>query len=98
MEPNDYCDIFCAHLMRPRLHREIADYNRLINLDNGDGLGFGRIDRYHDIHMNTDSIIYHFDYIPFTSGRNACVFLVVGFRLVITIHHVDDLDIEEDCL
>ena len=98
MDRDDYCDIFCAHLMRPRLHRQIADYTRLVTLDNGDGLGFGRIDRYHDILMNTDSIIFHFDYIPFGSARNSRSFVVVGFRLVITIHQVDDLDIEDDCL
>ena len=96
MEPEEYCDIFCSHLLRPRLHRVVGDWNALVTLDNGDGLGFGRIERYHDIFMGTDSIIFHFDYLPFESQTDT--FIVVGFRLIVTIHHVDDSEIEEDCL
>ena len=97
MEPDDYCDIFCADLMRPRLHRVVGDLHGLIELDNGDGLGFGRIERVHDIFTGTTSIIYYFDYISL-GGEDPAFFIVVGFRLVITVYHVDDSEIVEDCL
>ena len=97
MLPDDYCDIFCADLVSIRLHRQVADWTNLVTLDNGDGLGFGRIERVHDIFMNTESFIFHFDYIPFAShGTNS--FCVVGFRLIVTVHNVDDSEIDDDCL
>ena len=97
MLEEDYCDIFCAHLLRPRLYHQVADWTALVELDNGDGLGFGRIERVHDIFMGTDSFIFHFDYIPFESQTDQ-LYLVVGFRLVVTVHHVDDSEIGDDCL
>ena len=97
MLPDDYCDIFCAHLLRPRLYRQIADWNNLVILDNGDGLGFGRIERVHDIFMGTDSFVFHFDYLPFESHTDN-FFCVVGFRLIVTVHNVDDSEIDDDCL
>ena len=99
MLPDDYCDIFCADILRCRLNRQVADWNHLIMLDNGDGLGMGRIESVHDIFTNTDSCIFHFDYIPFEScSRTPNWFLVVAFRLVVTIHHVDDSEIPDECL
>ena len=97
MEPDDYCDIFCSHLMVPRHHTVIGDFHRFVRLANGDGLGFGRVERYHDIHMNNDSFIFHFDYLPFPDPYLR-EYIIVGFRLVLTVHTVDDLEIEEDCM
>ena len=97
MEPDDYCDIFCSHLMVPQHHRVVGDYHRFITLANGDGLGFGRIERYHDILMGNDTLIFHFDYLP-CLNHHETTFIVLGFRLAITIHHVDDSEIDDDCL
>ena len=94
MEPHDYCDIFCSHLESPRQYEHVGEISRLITLDNGDGLGFGRVERYRCPLMGTTTFIYHFDYLPFASHTN--MFVVVGFRLAITIHHVDDLEIEDN--
>ena len=96
MEPDDYCDIFCSHLPIPRLYDHVGDLNGLVLLDNGDGLGFGRIERHHCPLMGTDTVIFYFDYLPYESHID--IFVVAGFRIAITIHHVDDLEIEDDCL
>ena len=97
MLEDDYCDIFCEHLLRPSLHQPIADWHLMLTLDNGDGLEFNRIERVHDIFMGTDSFIFHFDYLPFASQTDH-LFIAVGFRLIVTVHNVDDSDIDDSCL
>ena len=47
--------------------------------------------------MGTESFIFHFDYMPFASQTDH-LFLAVGFRLIVTVHNVDDTEIEDDCL
>ena len=97
MEPDDYCDIFCSHLMTPEHHPVVGDYHRYVPFANGEGLGFGRIERYHDILMGTNTLIFHFDYLPCLNDIDT-TFIILGFRLAITIHHVDDLEIEDTYL
>ena len=99
MEPDDYCDIFCSHFLgneAPRRYSHVGDFDEMFMLPNGDGLEFGRIERYRCPLMGTTTIIYDFDYLPFESFET--LFVTVGFRLSITVHHVDDSDIEDNCL
>ena len=99
MEPNDFCEIFCSHLMVPEHHRVVVDdWNRNIPLANGDGLDFGRIEKYHDVLLNNDTFIFHFDYLPCLCNVRPFEtrVIILGFRMAITIHHVDDSEIEDD--
>ena len=98
MEPDDYCDVFCSHFVgdSPQRYEYIGNFDALFRLSNGDGLEFGSVERHHCPLMNTTTIILYFDYLPFES----CItlFVVVGFHIAITIHHVDDSEIEDNCL
>ena len=95
MEPEDYCDIFCSHLLSPRLYDYLGEVDELILLDNGDGLEFGRVERHHCPITRASTIIYHFNYMPFATHNN--IFVTVGFRLAITVHCEGDLEIEDNC-
>ena len=99
MEPDDYCEIFCSHFIGnepAQLYDYIGEFDEFFRLDNGDGLEFSRVERHRCPLMGTTTIIYYFDYLPFESFVN--IFVVVGFRIAITIHHVDDSEIEDHCL
>ena len=99
MEPDDYCEIFCSHFLNnqsPRLNDYIGDLDELFLLNNGDGLEFGTVERHHCPLMGTNTIIYHFKYLHLASHTK--IFVTAGFRIAITMHHVNDLEIEDNCL
>ena len=100
MEPDDYCDIFCSHFVDdqpPRLFDFIGDLDEFVDLDNGDGLAFGRVERYRCPLTNTTTIFLYFDYIPRAVNVRS-VYVEVKFRIAITVHHVDDSEIDDSCL